>query len=204
VSAPTFALLRCRLDDEDRDAARRRDRAGGDGRRPRGAGEPSARVDSRSTASAARRSTRRRRADRRDARRVPRGRRRAAGSGRRSEVGHDRPRQGRGPSRACSACARASACSRTCGPCARSRPCTTPARCGARDRRHRPAGRARADRRDLLRRQDAHATWRSDVCEYSVAEIERIARVAFAAARTHVTSVDKANVLETSGCGARS
>jgi 3-isopropylmalate dehydrogenase len=38
----------------------------------------------------------------------------------------------------------------------------------------------------------------SDVCEYSVVEIERIARVAFAAARTHVTSVDKANVLETS------
>ncbi|MGA2757877.1 MAG: 3-isopropylmalate dehydrogenase [Solirubrobacteraceae bacterium] len=38
----------------------------------------------------------------------------------------------------------------------------------------------------------------SDLCEYSVAEIERIARVAFRAARTHVTSVDKANVLETS------
>jgi 3-isopropylmalate dehydrogenase len=38
----------------------------------------------------------------------------------------------------------------------------------------------------------------SDLCEYSVVEIERIARVAFAAARTHVTSVDKANVLETS------
>jgi len=38
----------------------------------------------------------------------------------------------------------------------------------------------------------------SDVCEYTVAEVERIARVAFAAARTHVTSVDKANVLETS------
>jgi 3-isopropylmalate dehydrogenase len=38
----------------------------------------------------------------------------------------------------------------------------------------------------------------SDLCEYSVAEVERIARVAFAAARTHVTSVDKANVLETS------
>jgi len=38
----------------------------------------------------------------------------------------------------------------------------------------------------------------SDMCEYSVAEIERIARVAFRAARTHVTSVDKANVLETS------
>jgi 3-isopropylmalate dehydrogenase len=40
-----------------------------------------------------------------------------------------------------------------------------------------------------------------DTCEYSAAEIERIARVAFAAAaerRGHVTSVDKANVLETS------
>jgi 3-isopropylmalate dehydrogenase len=38
----------------------------------------------------------------------------------------------------------------------------------------------------------------SDVCEYTVAEVERIARVAFMAARTRVTSVDKANVLETS------
>jgi 3-isopropylmalate dehydrogenase len=38
----------------------------------------------------------------------------------------------------------------------------------------------------------------SDVCVYSRAEIERIARVAFAAARSRVTSVDKANVLETS------
>jgi 3-isopropylmalate dehydrogenase len=38
----------------------------------------------------------------------------------------------------------------------------------------------------------------SDLCEYTVAEVERIARVAFAAARTRVTSVDKANVLETS------
>jgi 3-isopropylmalate dehydrogenase len=37
-----------------------------------------------------------------------------------------------------------------------------------------------------------------DVCEYSEAEIERIARVAFRAARSRVTSVDKANVLETS------
>jgi 3-isopropylmalate dehydrogenase len=41
-------------------------------------------------------------------------------------------------------------------------------------------------------------SYASDLCEYSVAEIERIARVAFAAARSHVTSVDKANVLETS------
>ncbi len=38
----------------------------------------------------------------------------------------------------------------------------------------------------------------SDVCSYSRAEIERIARVAFGAARSRVTSVDKANVLETS------
>jgi 3-isopropylmalate dehydrogenase len=38
----------------------------------------------------------------------------------------------------------------------------------------------------------------SDVCAYSVAEIDRIARIAFGAARRKVTSVDKANVLETS------
>jgi 3-isopropylmalate dehydrogenase len=37
-----------------------------------------------------------------------------------------------------------------------------------------------------------------DDCAYSVGEIERIARVAFQSARTKVTSVDKANVLETS------
>ena len=38
----------------------------------------------------------------------------------------------------------------------------------------------------------------SDLCEYSRAEIERIARVAFRSARSKVTSVDKMNVLETS------
>jgi 3-isopropylmalate dehydrogenase len=38
----------------------------------------------------------------------------------------------------------------------------------------------------------------SDLCAYSREEIERIARVAFGAARRRVTSVDKANVLETS------
>jgi 3-isopropylmalate dehydrogenase len=38
----------------------------------------------------------------------------------------------------------------------------------------------------------------SDVCLYTRAEIERIARTAFEAARSRVTSVDKANVLETS------
>jgi 3-isopropylmalate dehydrogenase len=42
------------------------------------------------------------------------------------------------------------------------------------------------------------ATSASDLCSYSTEEIERIARTAFAAARTKVTSVDKANVLETS------
>ena len=41
-------------------------------------------------------------------------------------------------------------------------------------------------------------TTASDLCEYSTQEIERIARSAFEAARTKVTSVDKANVLETS------
>jgi 3-isopropylmalate dehydrogenase len=38
----------------------------------------------------------------------------------------------------------------------------------------------------------------TDLCVYSTEEIERIARVAFGAARSKVTSVDKANVLETS------
>ncbi len=38
----------------------------------------------------------------------------------------------------------------------------------------------------------------SDLCIYTTEEVERIARVAFGAARSKVTSVDKANVLETS------
>ncbi len=38
----------------------------------------------------------------------------------------------------------------------------------------------------------------TDLCVYTRAEIERIARVAFRAARSKVVSVDKANVLETS------
>jgi 3-isopropylmalate dehydrogenase len=37
-----------------------------------------------------------------------------------------------------------------------------------------------------------------DTCVYSIGEIERIARVAFGLARRKVTSVDKANILETS------
>ena len=38
----------------------------------------------------------------------------------------------------------------------------------------------------------------SDLCTYTVKEIERVARTAFNAAHAKVTSVDKANVLETS------
>jgi 3-isopropylmalate dehydrogenase len=41
-------------------------------------------------------------------------------------------------------------------------------------------------------------TMASDLCAYTVEEIERIARTAFKAARSRVSSVDKANVLETS------
>jgi 3-isopropylmalate dehydrogenase len=37
----------------------------------------------------------------------------------------------------------------------------------------------------------------TDLCEYTVPEIERIARIAFRSARSRVTSVDKMNVLET-------
>ena len=46
------------------------------------------------------------------------------------------------------------------------------------------------------RRPDGNSAF--DTSEYAVEEIERVARVAFRAARHHVTSVDKANVLETS------
>jgi 3-isopropylmalate dehydrogenase len=42
------------------------------------------------------------------------------------------------------------------------------------------------------------ATSASDLCTYTTEEIERIARTAFDAARSRVSSVDKANVLETS------
>jgi 3-isopropylmalate dehydrogenase len=49
------------------------------------------------------------------------------------------------------------------------------------------------------KKRDAKAA--SDLCIYTVEEIERVARIAFDAAekrRGHVTSVDKANVMETS------
>ncbi len=69
------------------------------------------------------------------------------------------------------------------------------------DRGHRPARRARAHRRDLLRREDPHRRRPpSDVCSYTTEEIERIARTPSGRgrARDGGSSVDKANVLETS------
>jgi 3-isopropylmalate dehydrogenase len=66
------------------------------------------------------------------------------------------------------------------------------------DRAHRPARRARAHGRDLLRRQGPRERQGARPLRVLEAEIERIAHVAFRAARSRVTSVDKANVLETS------
>ncbi|MDX6668524.1 MAG: 3-isopropylmalate dehydrogenase, partial [Solirubrobacteraceae bacterium] len=51
---------------------------------------------------------------------------------------------------------------------------------------------------DRGRRQAAGSTTAYDTCVYSEEEIERIAEVGFRFARTKVTSVDKANILETS------
>jgi 3-isopropylmalate dehydrogenase len=51
---------------------------------------------------------------------------------------------------------------------------------------------------DRGRGRAAGSTNAFDTCVYSETEIERIAEVAFRFARTHVTSVDKANILETS------
>ncbi len=68
-------------------------------------------------------------------------------------------------------------------------------------RGRRPGLRARAHRRHLLRRQDAQHDAASDECRYTVAEVERIVRVAARLAMTRrrkLTSIDKANVLETS------
>ena len=71
---------------------------------------------------------------------------------------------------------------------------------GARGRR--PRVRARAHRRHLLRREAPRCDAAPrDLCTYTVAEIERITRVAARLARTRrrkLTSIDKANVLETS------
>ena len=90
----------------------------------------------------------------------------------------------RGPSRACSACARAWACTRTCARCVPAPRCVDASPLRA----ERIAGTDLLVVRELTggiyfgdsgRDGDrAH-----DTCEYSVGEIERIARVAFEAAR---------------------
>ena len=124
----------------------------------------------------------RHRAHRRGDRRLPRLRRGPARRRRRARNGTPTPTR-RAPSRACSACAREWASTPTCAPCDPARPWSAPARWGGAHRRHRPAGRARADRRHLLRRQRPRRRPAHDTCEYSAAEIERIARVGFEAAR---------------------
>ena len=114
----------------------------------------------------------------------------------------------RGPSRACSACARAR-------PVREPPPGTSQPRAGGRqpaarraNRRHRPAGGPRADRRDLLRRQWTRAatapttpastrSGRSSGSRGVAFEAAR-GRAGGGDARARVTSVDKANVLETS------
>ena len=105
----------------------------------------------------------------------------------------------RAPSRACSACARRSACTPTCARCAPSRRCSTPARCGARSSRAPTCSScASSPAASTSARRRATPTAPATCASTRVEEIERIARVAFGAARSKVTSVDKANVLETS------
>ncbi len=144
-----------------------------------------------------------RRARHRPHRRGPRGvrgeRRRAARRGRRPQVGHDRPGQAAartGPARP----AQGARSVREPAPGHGDRRAARRQPAAARDRRgHRHARRARADRAaSTSARRRATATSASDECRYSVEEVERIARVAFGAAKARVTSVDKANVLETS------
>ena len=136
---------------------------------------------------------------RRHARGLPGRGRRPAGRRRRSQVGHHRSRPSPVPSRACWDCARGWGCSPTCVPCGPARRCCTPAR----------SSRERIQGTDLIVVRELtggiyfgesgrDGDTAHDDCAYSVAEIERIARVGFESARTKVTSVDKANVLETS------
>ena len=75
----------------------------------------------------------------------------------------------------------------------------TPARCGARSSRAPTCSScASSPAASTSARRRARDDSASDQCVYTVEEIERIARIAFGAARSKVTSVDKANVLETS------
>ena len=110
-------------------------------------------------------------------------RRRPAGRRRRPEVGHHRPARPR-PEQGLLGLRKGLGLFANLRP-VRAVPAlydASPLRARA-DRGHRPAGRARADRRHLLRREDAHRDSASDLCVYTVDEIERIARVAFGAAR---------------------
>ena len=93
---------------------------------------------------------------RRGARRLPERRRGAAGGRRRTQVGHDRSAAapaGAGPARA----AQGTRAVREPAPGqAAARSLRRLAAAARADRGHRPAGRARAHRRHLLRREDAH------------------------------------------------
>ena len=130
----------------------------------------------------------------------------AAGGGRRPEVGHDRPQPAPRPSRACWACAQG------LGLYANLRPVKPiPALYDAS-----PLRRERIEGTDLLvvreltggiyfgekKRTDDHA---SDLCLYTVEEIERIARTAFRAARSpcHRAST-RPTCWRPAACGARS
>ncbi len=141
--------------------------------------------------------------------RCPRRRSAPAAAPMRSCWGRSAARSGRapmpacGPSRACCACAASSAPSRTCAPWR-----VHPALRGCLDAQARGASRASiwcscasspAAFTSGRRRRDARSA--SDLCTYTVAEIERIVRVAAQLARTRrrkLTSIDKSNVLETS------
>ena len=163
------------------------------------------RSSSRSCRSAAPRSTSTAPLLPRGARRVPRARTRCCSARSAARSGTRPTPTRRGPSRACSACARASSCSRTCARCGRSPALVdaSPLRARA-DRGRRPAGRARADRRDLLRRprpprrrraRHLRLLGRGDRADRASWPSSRAAAPAGAAS---VTSVDKANILETS------
>ena len=120
-------------------------------------------------------------ADRRDAGRLPRVRRRPARRRRRPEVGQHRPAARRGPSRACSDCARRWACTPTCARCAPSRRSWTPARCGARSSSAPTCSScASSPAASTSARRRAPTTAPATCASTPTAEIERIARVAFA------------------------
>ena len=133
--------------------------------------------------------------------RLPGRRRRAARRGRRPQVGHDRPRRaapGAGPARPAQG---PGACSPTCARSARAPRCSTPARSSASGSRaptcsscaSSPA--ASTSARAARDRDDSGDDLRAST---PPPRSSGSREVAFRFARTKVTSVDKANVLETS------